>query len=127
MQFPKADRGVTYLQCLSPYDRLQETVRKVTDLLGDESIPHLEFIRFGGKVSCSALPVVRYTTEARLNELIDIYEDNGVTIANPHVYTVEDGSRHKRTDADQMGFKREVEPYGLCNPGKMRTYVAAKK
>ena len=44
-------------------------------------------------------------------------------IANPHVYTLEDGSRHKRADADQLGFKQEVDPYGLLNPGKMRSFV----
>ena len=44
-------------------------------------------------------------------------------IANPHVYTLEDGSRHKRADADQLGFKHEVDPRGLLNPGKMRSFV----
>ena len=33
-------------------------------------------------------------------------------IANPHVFTLEDGSRYKRVDADQLGFKHEVDPYG---------------
>ena len=59
----------------------------------DEVLSHLEFIRFAGKVTCSALPVVRYTTEERLNEIIDLHESHGVFIANPHVYTLEDGSR----------------------------------
>ena len=47
-------------------------------------------------------------------------------IANPHVYTLEDGTRHKSTGADQLGFKAEADPYGLLNPGKMRTYVPVK-
>ena len=49
----------------------------------------------------------------------------GVMIANPHVFTLEDGSRHKRAEADQLGFKREVDPMGLLNPGKMRSFVPA--
>ncbi len=126
LQVLKTDRGVTYLQCLYPHDRVMESVKLMTEMFGDEVIPHLEFIRFGGRVTCSALPVVRYTTAERLNEIIDLFEANGVTIANPHVYTVEDGSRHKRTDADQLGFKREVDPMGLLNPGKMRTYVPVR-
>ena len=44
-------------------------------------------------------------------------------IANPHVVTLEDGSRYKRVDADQLGFKQEVDPMGLLNPGKMRSFV----
>jgi FAD/FMN-containing dehydrogenase len=126
LQVLKSDRTVTYLQCLYPHDRLMETVRTMTEMFGDEVMPHLEFIRFAGKVTCSALPVVRYTTPERLAEIIDLFEANGVTIANPHVFTVEGGSRHKRTDADQLGFKRDVDPYGLLNPGKMRDYVAAR-
>ncbi|MBV8925562.1 MAG: FAD-binding protein, partial [Bradyrhizobium sp.] len=50
----------------------------------------------------------------------------GVYVANPHVYTVEDGSRYKRADADQLGFKREVDPFGLLNPGKMRSFVSPR-
>ena len=125
LQVLKVDRGVTYLQCLYPHARVLESVAEMRELLpASEVMTHLEFIRFGGRVSCSALPVVKYTTPERLDEIIDIYEAHGVSIANPHVYTVEDGSRHKRVDtADQVGFKHEADPYGLLNPGKMRTFV----
>ena len=99
-----------------------ESVREMTEMFPDEVLPHTEFIRFAGRVTCSALPIVRYTTEERLNEIIALHESNGVFIANPHVYTLEDGTRHKSTGADQLGFKAEVDPYGLLNPGKMRTY-----
>ena len=123
LQVLKVDRGVTYLQCLYPADRVLESVAEIRALFGDEVIPHLEFIRFNGRITCSALPVVRYTTPERLNEIIDIHEAHGVFIANPHVFTLEDGSRHKRVDADQLGFKQSIDPKGLLNPGKMRTFV----
>jgi FAD/FMN-containing dehydrogenase len=123
LQVLKADRTVTYLQNLYPHDRLMESVRQMKEMFEGEVLPHLEFIRFGGRLTCSALPVVRYTTPERLNEIIALHEANGVMIANPHVVTLEDGSRHKRVDADQMGFKHEVDPYGLLNPGKMRSFV----
>ncbi|MBV9702187.1 MAG: FAD-binding protein, partial [Methylobacteriaceae bacterium] len=119
----KADRGVTYLQCLFPHDRLIASVRQMQDLFGDEVLPHLEFIRFGGRVTASALPIVRFTTARRLDDIVAAFEAHGVLIANPHVFTLEEGSRHKRAEADQIGFKSEVDPYGLLNPGKMRTYV----
>jgi FAD/FMN-containing dehydrogenase len=126
LQLLKVDRTVTYLQCLYPHDRVLESVREMQALFGDEVLPHLEFIRFGGRMTCSALPIVRYSTPERLNEIIALHEKSGVFIANPHVYTLEEGSRHKRADADQIGFKREVDPHGLLNPGKMRDYVAVK-
>jgi FAD/FMN-containing dehydrogenase len=123
LQILKADKSITYLQCLYPADRLIESVREMMDLFGDEVIQHLEFIRFGGRITCSALPIVRYTTPERLARIIDLFEAHGVFVANPHVVTLEDGSRHKRVDADQLGFKREVDPKGLLNPGKMRSFT----
>jgi FAD/FMN-containing dehydrogenase len=122
LQWLKQDRSITYLQCLFPHDRVVESVREMTEMFPDEVLPHTEFIRFGGRVTCSALPIVRYTTEERLNEIIALHESHGVFIANPHVYTLEDGTRHKSTGADQLGMKAEADPYGLLNPGKMRTY-----
>jgi FAD/FMN-containing dehydrogenase len=126
LQVLKSDRSVTYLQCLYPHDRLMEKVAEMRELFPDEVLQHLEFIRFNGRVTCSGLPVVRYTGADRLNEIIRLHEERGVYIANPHVFTVEDGSRYKRVDADQLGFKHEVDPYGLLNPGKMRSFVTAR-
>jgi FAD/FMN-containing dehydrogenase len=126
LQWLKQDRSVTYLQCLFPADRLLESVAEMRELFRDEVYYHLEFIRFAGKVTCSSLPVVRFTTEERLNEIIRLHEEHGVMIANPHVWTLEDGTRHKKADADQLGFKAGVDPYGLLNPGKMRSFVPSK-
>jgi FAD/FMN-containing dehydrogenase len=122
LQVLKMDRSVTYLQCLYPHDRLLHKVDEMRLLFPDEVLQHLEFIRFNGRVTCSGLPVVRYTDAVRLNEIIRLHEAGEVYIANPHVYTVEDGSRYKRVDVDQLGFKHEVDPYGLLNPGKMRSF-----
>ncbi|HMK80725.1 MAG TPA: FAD-binding oxidoreductase [Xanthobacteraceae bacterium] len=127
LQWLKQDRTITYLQCLYPHDRLMEAVRQVNAMFRDEVLLHLEFVRFAGRLTCSALPIVRYTTDERLNEIIALHEQHGISIANPHVFTVEDGSRHKATGADQLGMKAEADPYGLLNPGKMRTYVPVRK
>jgi FAD/FMN-containing dehydrogenase len=124
LQWLKSDRSITYLQCLFPHDRLVESAREMIERFPDEVLAHHEFIRFGGRVTASALPILRYTTPERLNEIIALHEAAGVMIANPHVVSLEAGSRHKRADADQLGFKREVDPYGLLNPGKMDSFVA---
>ena len=126
LQVLKQDRGFTYQQCLFPHDRLLASVAEMVDLFGDEVWHHLEFIRFGGRITASALPVVRFSTRERLFEIVEIYEKHGVLVANPHVFTLEDGSRHKRADGDQIGFKREADPYNLLNPGKMRSYEAVR-
>ena len=83
LQVLKADRSVTYLQCLFPQDRLLEKIAEMRDLFPGEVLQHLEFIRFGGSVTCSALPVVRYSNADRLNEIMRLHEQRGVHIANP--------------------------------------------
>jgi FAD/FMN-containing dehydrogenase len=123
LQVLKTDRGVTYLQCLYPHDRIADAVAQVGAKFGDEVMQHLEFIRLNGLMTASGIPVIRYRSPERLYEIMAGYEACGIMIANPHVVTLEDGSRYKRVDADQLGFKHEVDPMGLLNPGKMRSFM----
>lgn len=124
LQILKRDRGFTYLQCLHPAARVLDSVAEIAALFEGELAPHLEFIRMNGQVTASALPIIRYSTEERLHEIIAAHRERGVSIADPHVYTLEDGAGHKRVDVDQLSFKREVDPHGLLNPGKMRSFQA---
>ena len=113
------DSNLTYLQTFYfTLERLEQLYRQ-----GDDEIMiHLEFLRAGGKAVPAGLQLVRYTTEARLDEIIQNHEDKGAFIANPHVYTIEDGG-NKQIDPQKVAFKQQVDPYGLLNPGKMRGYV----
>ena len=122
LQMLKRDRTVTYLQALHPAARLLDSIAEIESRFGGELIPHLEFLRVGGQVTTSGLPIVRYTNDERLDEIIAEHRDRGVSIADPHVFTLEDGVGHKQVDADQLGFKRHADPHGLLNPGKMRSF-----
>ena len=114
----RVDPAITYLQVLYPFPDQLRLVREIHARFGDEVMGHLEFTRFNGKVTCFGLPLVRFTDEARLEEIIRIHEDMGAPIFNPHRYTLEEGGM-KQTDAEQLAFKREADPQGLLNPGKM--------
>lgn len=114
----RVDPTITYLQVLHPFPDHIERIARMTALFGDEVPGHLEFIRFDGKVCASGLPIVRYTSDERLDQIVKLYEDNGCPIFNPHRYTLEEGGM-KRTDAGQLAFKKEADPKGLLNPGKM--------
>ncbi len=114
----KTDASFTYLQVQYPGPDHVERVRQMTEMFGDEVPGHLEFIRFDGAVQCSGLPLVRFTTKERLEEIIRIHEDNGCPIFNPHRYTLEEGGM-KQTDKVQLAFKKQTDPKGLLNPGKM--------
>ena len=113
------DSNLTYLQTFYfTLERLEQLYRQA----GDEIMIHLEFLRSAGKAVPAGLQLVRYTTEARLNEIIQNHEDRGAFIANPHVYTIEDGG-NKQIDLQKVAFKQQIDPYGLLNPGKMRGFV----
>ncbi|MEM8675762.1 MAG: FAD-binding oxidoreductase [Cyanobacteria bacterium P01_G01_bin.67] len=112
------DRNLTYLQTF--YFTL-ERLEKLYQQAGDEIMIHLEFLRAGAKAVPAGLQLIRYTTEARLNEIIADHESQGAFIANPHVYTIEDGG-NKQIDAQKVAFKKQVDPLGLLNPGKMRGF-----
>jgi FAD/FMN-containing dehydrogenase len=114
----RVDPTITYLQVLYPYPHSVETMAKIHAHFGDEVPAHLEFVRFDGKVTAFGLPLVRFTTEERLEEIMRIHEDMGAPIFNPHRYTLEEGGM-KQTNEVQLAFKREADPKGLLNPGKM--------
>lgn len=114
----RIDPAITYLQTLYPFPDQVALAAKLQQHFGDEVIGHLEFVRFDGKVTCFGLPMVRFTTEERLDEIVRIHEDMGAPVFNPHRYTLEEGGM-KQTDEVQLAFKKEADPKGLLNPGKM--------
>jgi FAD/FMN-containing dehydrogenase len=114
----RVEPAMTYLQTLYPYPDHLAAVAKMGALIGDEMLDHLEFVRFDGHVVCSGLPLIRFTSEERLDEIVRIFEENGCLVFNPHRYTLEEGGM-KRSDLGQLAFKHEVDPKGLLNPGKM--------
>jgi FAD/FMN-containing dehydrogenase len=114
------DPSLTYLQSLFPADKSLRILQDLYDYFGEEVQMHLEFMRVNGSVVPAALQIVKFTSEARLQEIMRYHEEKGVFIANPHTYIIEDGGR-KVMDPKQLLFKQQVDPYGLLNPGKMRT------
>ncbi len=123
----KADPKMTYLQCGFGVN-FKENLRKLKAKFGDEILFHLEITLGNAKfktdatgASVGGIPLIRYTTEKRLNEIIDYCESIGVGVANPHTYTVEGGGAHDDI-AEKRLLKSQVDPKALLNPGKLATY-----
>jgi FAD/FMN-containing dehydrogenase len=121
LQALKTDRSITYLQTLFAAPDHLAAVSRMAEKFGDEVPMHLEFVRLGGEVCCFGLQLVRFTTEERLAEIIATHEAEGCPIFNPHAFTLEEGGM-KTVDQAQLAFKREADPLGLLNPGKMLGY-----
>ena len=119
----KVDKGLTYIQSGFDPMRKLEQVKALEAALKGEVMMHLEFLRTKeGAFNCSGLQIIRYTTEERLNQIMQVYRDHGVQINNPHVYIVEDGKQNN-LDPAVVRVKRRFDPLGLLNPGKLRSWV----
>ena len=104
----KADPAYTYLQCGFSPATCEEQFRLLRERYGEEILFHIEFMKNGdGVVIPGAIPVVRFTTEERLNDMIAYCRQIGVFVANPHVNYLEDGGRF-RADNIQLAGQTEV-------------------
>ncbi|HEX7727800.1 MAG TPA: FAD-binding oxidoreductase [Terracidiphilus sp.] len=118
----KADPAFTYLQCGFSAAECREQFRLLRGRFGDEILFHIEFMKNGsGDIIPGAIPIVRFTTEERLNEMIAHCRSIGVFVANPHVNYLEDAGRF-RPDNIQLMAKQKYDPHGLLNPGKMISF-----
>ena len=72
----------------------------------------------GTDVEVGGIPLVRYVSDARLQEIIDYCAEIGVHVSNPHTYFMEDGGYHPDI-AEKRRLKARLDPLGLLNPGKM--------
>jgi FAD/FMN-containing dehydrogenase len=115
----KSDRGVTYLQVAYPAPLSPELVAQQMQRFGDEVFMHHEFSQSGGELVAFALPLVQYFDEAQLRELMKSFEADGCWIFDAHTWVLEDGGM-KQVDEAQLAFKKEADPMGLMNPGKVR-------
>jgi FAD/FMN-containing dehydrogenase len=83
----------------------------------DENARHVA----GENITLGSIPLIRFTTEDRLEEIMAYCREIGVFIANPHTYKLEEGGGHPNI-ADKRALKSLTDPHGLLNPGKMATY-----
>jgi FAD/FMN-containing dehydrogenase len=115
----KVRPSVTYLQVRYGHgDEGLAKIARIREIFGAEVLQHLEVLREGGEPAYAGLPIVDFTTEERLDEIVRIHEAEGCMIFNPHRYTLEEGGR-QTVDDRQLRFKKEADPKGLLNPGKM--------
>jgi FAD/FMN-containing dehydrogenase len=113
------NKDVTYLECIYATNDYVAQVEQMARHFGDEVMMHLEFILAGGALTCVGIPVVRYTGEARLNEIIRFHQSHGVHVNGSHSYMLEDGGK-LTSESRSLAMKRRLDPAGLLNPGKTR-------
>lgn len=129
----QSDEAYTYLQAgFGPDFRAQ--FAELRRRFPGEILLHLEWTAGNAKmmrgnaaalnadpVVVGGIPLVHFRSEARLAEILQACAELGVFIANPHTFRLEEGGRHPDI-AEKRAFKAAVDPRGLLNPGKMKTY-----
>jgi len=119
----KVDRNLTYVQTGFDPARHVEQAKALERALGGEVMTHLEFLRTKeGAFNCSGLQLIRYTSDERLEQIMQVFRDHGVHVNNPHVYIVEDG-KQGRINPAVVELKSRFDPQGLLNPGKLRSWT----
>jgi hypothetical protein len=114
----RADRSLTYLVCIFPREDTVGAIRRVHRKLGAEAYMHIEYKRFAGYMTAEGVPLFRYQGFEQMTRLYKSFEAEGVRIANVHTFLLQNGGM-KDIDAAQIGFKRQVDPHLLMNPGKV--------
>ena len=114
----KLERGWTYQQMIVPAPFDAEMIAAQMERYGDEMLMHHEFGRYAGGPRLSGLVLLQYLDEERLDEITGELERDGCTVLNAHVNVLEKSGR-KQMRAEEIAFRRAVDPFGLMNPGKI--------
>lgn len=117
----KTDPTLTYLQAGFHPTGFLEQIAQIKERYGDEVLLHLEFIRSAGVVVPASLPIIRYTSQERLYEIIAYFRSIGVGVNDPHTWMLEMGGRGEL--ASMLAAKKANDPRGLLNPGKLQVPV----
>jgi FAD/FMN-containing dehydrogenase len=124
LQVLKSDRGVTYQQVGGGDPADVGAVMAVRARLGADVWSHHEFARLNGAVLVFDLPVIRFTSVERLDEINATYAACGFTVYDAHTFHLEGGGM--QPDYRHLATKKRMDPKGLLNPGKSRFWDDVK-
>jgi FAD/FMN-containing dehydrogenase len=114
----KSDPSLTYLQAGFDPEDFPKQISQIKAEFGDEVLLHLEFMRSAGIIAPAGLPVIRYTNQERLYEIIAFFRSIGVGINDPHTWMLEMGGRGQMEA--MRTAKQANDPRSLFNPGKLQ-------
>ena len=115
----KTDPTITYLQDQFDPERVYEQLRQRRERYPDELLNHIEFWKFRGRMYPQGMTLVRFRSPERLQELMDYCESIGIWLANPHTHYLDDDVRWNGQPI--LDARQRLDPYGLLNPGHLRS------
>jgi hypothetical protein len=102
---------------------LLAAVERSYNRFGDTGAMHLEVKRYNGQIAFQGSPLYGYRDDAQVAEIIRGMTADGAMVANNHTFAGRGNGVIGALDGD-AAFKRQMDPYGLMNPGKSATDIA---
>jgi FAD/FMN-containing dehydrogenase len=125
LQVLKADRSATYQQVGCPIPPDPAAIAALRPKLGEDVWMHHEFARVGGQIVTFDLPIIWFSTPARLGGINATYEANGFPVYDAHTWHVEGGGL-KNADYRHLAWKKRMDPKGLLNAAKSAVWGSVK-
>jgi hypothetical protein len=124
LQVQKTDPMLTEVEGLFRSDDLVGLIERVHTRLNGVGPLRMELRRWDGDLVGSGSPLINFTDEARVADIVRILQQEGVRVANPHASNVR-GVGKKEIGEKDIALKRSMDPAGLLNPGRFEVSSAS--
>ena len=117
-QIQKTAPTFTGLQGMFRGPAMLESIAAVRAKVSREEPFRLELFWSDGEVVAMGSPQIAYRDPRQMADLVALVQDSGGVVANSHTTGVREVGIKRITSRD-VAFKREMDPHGLLNPGKL--------
>ena len=122
-QIQKTNPKFTGFQGMFPPDSVIDSIAAVRAAAGPAQPMRLEIFWSEGRIVAMGSPVITYDSEAQMAAMVNLLQTHGAGVANSHTTGVREVGIKRITPRDAV-FKREMDPHGLLNPGKLNLEAA---
>ena len=117
-QLQKTEPLFTGFQGMYRGENMFDAIELIRREAGPEQPFRLEVFWSEGDVVAMGSPVVKFRDSAQMAAMVELIQVSGGAVANSHTTGVKEVGIKRLTPRDVV-FKREMDPHGLLNPGKL--------
>lgn len=124
LQIRKSDSSRTGIEGFFRGPDLAAVIEKVHDAVGMEGPMRMELMRSEEGLIGSGSPFFAFESPEQMADIVERMQAAGASVANSHTSNVRAVGKRPVRSADSE-FKRQVDPYGLLNPGRFESDESA--